>query len=77
LEEQACEQLWDIPMDAEQRIRCRAAIETPILFSDALLVDPVIYSPSFYNAIVGKEAPLATAMGRIADFSSRFVKTSS
>jgi hypothetical protein len=61
-------------MDTEQRIRCRAAVETPMLFSDALLVDPVIYPPSVYNDIVGKEAPLASVMGRIADFSSRFVK---
>jgi hypothetical protein len=61
-------------MDAEQRIRCRAAVDTPILFSDALLVDPTLYSPAVYDAIVEKEVPLASIIDRISEFSSRFVK---
>lgn len=56
--------------------RCRAAIDESNLFSDLLLVDPVIYPPSVYDAIVGKEAPLSSVVGRQAEFPSRFVDVS-
>lgn len=48
-------------------------MDTPILFSDLLLVDPVIHCPAYFDAIAETSLPLSATVGRRVDFPSRYV----
>jgi len=51
----------------------RAALDSPALFSDLILIDPVTYCPSSFDAIAAEALPLSTTVGRRVEFPSRCV----
>jgi hypothetical protein len=55
----------------------RAALDSPALFSDVILIDPVICCPSYADAVGAQSLPLSlllATVGRKVEFPSRCVR---